>query len=204
MTIRLYDFPDSGNGYKVRLLLTQLGIAFEYVTVDILAGETRTPEFLAINPNGRIPTVILNDGTVLAESNAILFYFAEATPYLPGDRLGRAMVLQWLFFEQYSHEPAIAVVRFWRKHPVPDELRTVLLPQKEAQGHAALGVMETHLQDRVFFVDDRYTIADIALYAYTHVAEEGGFDLAAFPAVRGWLERVAAQPDHIPITRIDF
>jgi glutathione S-transferase len=204
VTIRLFDFPESGNGYKVRLALSQLGVGFEYVPVDILQGETRTPEFLARNPNGRIPIVVLHDGTVLAESDAILFYFAEGTPFLPGDRLGRAQVLQWMFFEQYSHEPTIAVLRFWTKHPVPDELRERLSPQKRDQGHAALGVMESHLGGRSFFVDDRYTIADIALYAYTHVAHEGGFDLDGYPAIRSWLDRVAAQPGHVPITKLDF
>ncbi len=204
MTLRLYDYLDSGNGYKVRLLLSQLGIPFELTTVDITAGETRTPEFLALNPNGRIPAIVLDDGTVLTESDAMLFYFAVGTPYLPDDRLGRAQVLQWMFFEQYNHEPSIAVARFWAKHLEPDELRERLLPQKREQGYAALGVMENRLRDRDYLVGTSYTIADIALYAYTHVAGEGGFDLGDFPAVRAWLDRVAAQPGHIPITKSDF
>jgi glutathione S-transferase len=204
MTLRLYDFLDSGNGYKVRLALTQLGHRFELVEVDIMTGATRTPDFLALNPNGRIPALVLDDGVVLSESDAILFYLAEGTPLLPDDRLDRARVLQWMFFEQYNHEPSIAVARFWTKHVEMTAIQRELLPQKREQGYAALGVMEGHLVGRDFFVADRYTIADIALYAYTHVADEGGFDLAGFPAIRAWLDRVAAQPDHIPITKVDF
>jgi glutathione S-transferase len=204
MTLRLYDFLDSGNGYKVRLALTQLGHRFELVEVDIMTGATRTPDFLALNPNGRIPALVLDDGVVLSESDAILFYLAEGTPLLPDDRLDRARVLQWMFFEQYNHEPSIAVARFWTKHVEMTAIQRELLPQKREQGYAALGVMEGHLAGRDFFVADRYTIADIALYAYTHVADEGGFDLAGFPAIRAWLDRVAAQPDHIPITKVDF
>jgi glutathione S-transferase len=204
MTLRLYDFLDSGNGYKVRLALTQLGHRFELVEVDIMTGATRTPDFLALNPNGRIPALVLDDGVVLSESDAILFYLAEGTPLLPDDRLDRARVLQWMFFEQYNHEPSIAVARFWTKHVEMTAIQRELLPQKREQGYAALGVMEGHLAGRDFFVADRYTIADIALYAYTHVADEGGFDLGGFPAIRAWLDRVAAQPDHIPITKSDF
>ncbi len=197
--LRLYDYLASGNGYKVRLLLHQLGIPFERIELDIVRGATRTPEFLARNPNGRIPTLALEDGTHLAESNAILWYLAEGTALLPDDRLARAHVLQWMFFEQYSHEPNIATVRFWLHTELTDE-RRALLPAKRAQGEAALRVMEGHLGPRSFFVAERYTIADIALYAYTHVAHEGGFDLGPHPAVRAWLERVAAQPGHVPIT----
>jgi glutathione S-transferase len=198
--LTLYDYLSSGNGYKCRLLLHQLGIPFRRVELDILKGETRTPEFLAKNPNGRIPALELEDGTVLAESDAILFYLAEGTPFLPADRLGRAQVLQWLFFEQYSHEPFIAVARFIHHLLPPDTPRRAELPRLEQGGYAALGVMERRLADHTFLVADRYTIADIALYAYTHVAGEGGFDLARFPAVRAWLARVAAQPGHVPIT----
>jgi glutathione S-transferase len=198
--LRLYDYLPSGNGYKVRLLLHQLGIPFERVELDIVRGETRTPEFLARNPNGRIPTLELEDGTPLAESNAILWYLADGSPFLPADRLARARVLQWMCFEQYSHEPNIATVRFWLHTELTDE-RRALLPAKRALGHAALGVMDGHLRDRSFFVDDRYTIADIALYAYTHVAHEGGFELAPYAAVVAWLDRVRAQPGHVPITR---
>jgi glutathione S-transferase len=195
----LYDFLSSGNGYKCRLLLRQLGIPYQRVELDILKGETRTPAFLEKNPNGRVPALELDDGTVLAESNAILFYLAEGTAFLPEDRLGRAQALQWLFFEQYSHEPYIAVARFIRHFLPEDHPRRAELPRLEERGHAALAVMERHLTDRSFFVADRYTIADIGLYAYTHVAHEGGFDLAPYPAVRGWLARVASQPGHVPI-----
>ena len=197
--LRLYDYLPSGNGYKVRLLLTQLGVQFERIELDIVKGETRTPAFLAKNPNGRIPVLELDDGTCLAESNAIMFYLAEGTALLPKDRLARAQVLQWLFFEQYSHEPNIATVRFWLHTEMTDERRT-LLPSKRAQGYAALQVMEQHLRTRTFFVGERYTIADIALYAYTNVADEGGFDLTPYPAINAWLARVRAQPRHIPIT----
>jgi glutathione S-transferase len=198
--LRLHDYLASGNGYKCRLLLHQLGIPYERVELDILKGETRTPEFLAKNPNGRIPALELEDGTVLAESDAILFYLAEGTPFLPEDRLGRAQVLQWLFFEQYSHEPFIAVARFIRHLLPEDSPRWAELPRLEQGGRAALGVMERRLADRPFLAADRYTIADIGLYAYTHVADEGGFDLEPYPAVRAWLARVAGQPGHVPIT----
>jgi glutathione S-transferase len=198
--LRLYDYLMSGNGYKVRLLLTQLSVPFERIELDIVKGESRTPEFLAKNPNGRIPVLELDDGTCLAESNAIIFYLAEGTPFLPTDRVLRAQVLQWLFFEQYSHEPNIATVRFWLHTELTDE-RRALLPSKRAQGHAALHVMERHLAGRSFFVGEHYTIADIALYAYTHVADEGGFDLTPYAAVSAWLARVRSQPRHIPITQ---
>jgi glutathione S-transferase len=195
--LRLYDYYDSGNGYKVRLLLAQLGITYEYVETDIIKGETRTPEFLAINPNGRIPVVVLEDGTPLAESNAILFYFAEGTPYLPSDRLDRARVLQWLFFEQYSHEPYVAVARFLLRHTDPGDPRRAMLEQRQKGGYAALGVMERHLAENPFFVGDRYSIADIALYAYTHLADQGGFELGSYPCVRAWLARVESQPGYV-------
>ena len=198
--LRLYDYLESGNGYKVRLLLTQLGIAFERVELDILKGETRTPEFLRRNPNGRIPCLELEDGTHLWESNAIQFYLAEGSELPPAGRLERAQVLQWMFFEQYSHEPYIAVVRFWR-HAGMVESKRDQLEERVSRGYAALGVMETHLRERTFFVAERYSIADIALYAYTHVAHEGGFDLSRFPAIGAWLARVRAQPGHVPITK---
>lgn len=199
--IRLYDYLPSGNGYKVRLLLTQLGIPFERIELDILKGTTRTPEFLQKNLNGRIPVVELEDGGFLAESNAILFYFAEGTPFLPADRWQRAQALQWLFFEQYSHEPNIATSRFWLQHLELTPERKAALAQKRPLGYAALDVMEKHLTGRSFFVGEQYSIADIALYAYTHVAGEGGFDLAKYPNIRAWLERVRSQPKHISITQ---
>jgi glutathione S-transferase len=199
--IRLYDYLPSGNGYKVRLLLTQLGIPFERIELDILKGTTRTPEFLRKNLNGRIPVVELEDGRFLAESNAILFYFAEGTPFLPADRWQRAQALQWMFFEQYSHEPNIATSRFWLQHFELTPERKAALDQKRPLGYAALDAMEKHLTNRSFFVGEQYSIADIALYAYTHVAGEGGFDLAKYPNIRAWLERAQSQPKHIPITQ---
>jgi glutathione S-transferase len=202
--IRLHDNLASGNGYKARLLLAQLGIPFQRIGYDIDRAETRTPEFLRMNPNGRIPVLELEDGRFLPESNAILFYLAEDTPFLPEERFGRAQVLSWMFFEQYSHEPNIASPRYWITHnlPMTEERRATLEPKRRL-GYAALGVMEGHLKDGgFFFVGERYTIADIALYAYTHVAHEGGFDLEGFPAVRAWLGRVAAQPGYVPITRV--
>jgi glutathione S-transferase len=200
--LRLYDFLPSGNGYKVRLLLTQLGIPFERVELNILQGETRTPEFLRKNPNGRIPVLEIEPGKFLSESNAILFYLSENTHFLPSDSWERAQVLQWLFFEQYSHEPYIATVRFWiTELGKADEYREAI-SQKRESGYAALTVMEKHLTNHQFFVGERYTIADIGLFAYTHVADEGGFDLRQFPAIQGWLERVKAQPHHISITHL--
>jgi glutathione S-transferase len=197
---RLYDYLASGNGYKVRLLLTQLAIPFERVELDILTGATRTADFLARNPNGRIPTLEIEPGVYLAESNAILCYLAEGTPFLPAERLAPAQVLQWMFFEQYSHEPNIATVRFWLSHDLLTPERRAQLESKRALGYAALDVMERHLARRPFFVADRYTIADVALYAYTHVADEGGFDLSRFAAVNAWLGRVREQPRYVAIT----
>ncbi|MDJ0943837.1 MAG: glutathione S-transferase family protein [Kiloniellales bacterium] len=199
--MRLYDFHESGNGYKVRLLLNQLGVPHERIELDILKGETRTPDFLAKNPNGRIPLLELDDGTRLAESNAILFYLARGTDYLPEERLDQARVLQWMFFEQYSHEPYIAVVRFWHFSGQAEAMAKEI-PARMERGYQALGVMEQHLAEQDFFVGGRYSIADIALYAYTHVAEEGRFELARFPKVQAWLARVAAQSGHIPITKL--
>jgi glutathione S-transferase len=197
--MHLFDNLDSGNGYKVRLLFAQLRLDYRWTDLDIDAGKSHTPEFLKRNPNGRIPTLELDDGTNLAESNAILWYLAEGSPFVPGDRLGRAQALQWMFFEQYSHEPYVATPRYIVRHLPADHTRRGELPERLAKGRAALGVMETHLASRRFFVAERYTIADIALYAYTHVAHEGGHDLAPYPNVRAWLARVAAQPGHVGI-----
>lgn len=201
--MRLHDNLSSGNGYKVRLLLAQRGLAFERIEYDIDSGETRTPEFLArINANGRVPVLELDDGRLLAESNAILCYLAEGTPFLPEGRFERARVLQWMFFEQYSHEPNIATPRFWITHHIEmTEERQVALREKRRLGYAALGVMERHLEDHPYFGGERYSVADIALYAYTHVAGEGGFDLSSYPAIHAWLQRVEGQPGHVPITR---
>ncbi len=197
--LRLYDYWESGNCYKVRLLLSQLGIPFERVPVDILEGETRRPDFLARNPNHRVPLVEWPDGKRLAESNAILFFLAEGTTFLPEDPWDRARVLQWLFFEQYSHEPYIAVVRFWHFAKLA-EANAAAIPEKMERGYHALDVMERHLSNRKFFAAKKYSIADIALYAYTHVANEGGFDLGRYDSISAWLERIAAQDNHILIT----
>lgn len=197
---RLHDFLPSGNGYKVRLLLTQLQIPFERIEYNIVRGETRTPEFLAINANGRIPVLEIQPNQFLCESNAILFYLSQGTKFFPNDPWKQAQVMQWLFFEQYSHEPNIATPRFWiTELGKADEYREAL-NQKRELGYAALGVMEKHLTNHTFFVGEDYTIADIGLFAYTHVAHEGGFDLTPFPSIQTWLEHVEAQPGHIRIT----
>ena len=199
--LRLYDYLPSGNGYKVRLLLTQLAIPFQLIERDIIKGETRTAEFLTKFPNGRIPAVEFDDGKLLFESNAIISYFAENTQFLAQSRFERAQVLQWLFFEQYSHEPYLASVRYL-VHVVPEvqDPRRAMLDTMIRRGYDALDVMEKHLASRAWFVGKTYSIADIALYAYTHVADEGGFDLGRYPAIRRWLERVKSQPRHLAIT----
>jgi glutathione S-transferase len=199
--LTLYDYLDSGNGYKIRLLLALLNRPYRWVEVDILAGATRVPDFLARNPNGRIPTLQLEDGTYLAESNAILWYLGEDTRFVPPEPLGRAQVLQWMFFEQYSHEPYVATPRFIKKHLAADSPRRAELSMRLEQGRAALAVMEAHLATRHYFVAERYTIADIALYAYTHVAPEAGLELGPYPHLRAWLARVGAEPGHVLLTR---
>lgn len=205
--MKLYDDPISGNGYKIRLLLAHLSQPYEYIPVNILQGETRTSAFLQKNLNGKIPVLELDSGEHIAESNAILYFLAQGTPYWPADKLLQAYVLQWMFFEQYSHEPNIATPRFWLKSKVLEDtpFNRELLAKKQEAGRTALAVMEKHLMDRTFFVGEQYTIADIALYAYTHVAHEGGFDLGPYTAVRAWLARVSEQPNHITIDqwRID-
>ncbi|HEY2514002.1 MAG TPA: glutathione S-transferase family protein [Polyangiaceae bacterium] len=198
----LYDYLPSGNGYKCRLALHQLEKPFRRVDKDIVAGASRTPEFLAKNPNGRIPLLELEDGRVLSESNAILSYVAEGSHLVPKDPFERALVNQWLFYEQYSHEPNVATARFWI-HYVKDYDRAALA-KKQEQGRYALALMDRHLEGKTFFVGERYSIADIALYAYTHVAEEGGFDLSLYGNVRRWLGEVASQARHVPITFRDF
>jgi glutathione S-transferase len=199
--LHLYDYHESGNGYKVRLLLAQLGLEYERTELDILRGETRTTEFLELNANGRIPLLVLADGRCLAESNAILFYLAQQTAFWPEDRFEQARVLQWMAYEQYSHEPFIATLRFWTFAGQLTEHRAEI-EERRARGEAALDVMEQHLRGHEFFVGGRYTIADIALYAYTHVAEEGGFDLAKRVVLREWLDRIASQPAHVAITDV--
>jgi glutathione S-transferase len=198
--MRLFDYLDSGNGYKVRLILAQLGVLCDWTELDIDKGETRTAAFLQRNPNGRIPTLLLDDGTHLAESNAILWYLAEGSAFVPASQLGRAQVLQWMFFEQYSHEPYVATPRYIVRHLPADHPRQAELPARLEKGHAALAVMERHLERNAFFVQQRYGIADIALYAYTHVAPQGGLLLDNYPAVRAWMGRIAVQPGHVPIT----
>jgi glutathione S-transferase len=197
--MRLFDYLDSGNGYKIRLLLAHLQRDYEWVAVDIMKGESRTPEFLARNPNGRVPTLQLDDGAFVWESNAILWFLAEDTPFMPSTALSRARTLQWMFFEQYSHEPYVATPRFIVRHLPMESPRRRELPDRLEKGRAALGVMEQHLAKHPFFVDDRYGLADIALYAYTHVAPDGGLDLAPFPAVQRWVDRVAVQPGYVPL-----
>lgn len=200
--IVLYDNLSSGNAYKVRLMLHKRGLPYTRIEMNIDAGATRRPDFLALNPDGRVPLLVLDDGTKLPESNAILAYLAKGTDLLPENAADFAQVLRWLFWEQYSHEPNIATLRYWITHKVEmTAYRKLAIEDKRARGVAALDVMETHLAANDFFAAGRFTIADIALYAYTHVAEEGGgFDLAPYPAIRAWLARVAAQPRHIPIT----
>ena len=199
--MRLYDYLDSGNGYKARLLLHQLARPYERVELDIMKGETRTPAFLAKNANGRIPLLELEDGRCLAESNAILYYLAQDTTFFPVSSFEQAQVISWMCFEQYSHEPYIAVLRHWRLHMTMSPEQEARVPEIMEKGNAALQVMEDHLSAHDFFVGGGPTIADIALYAYSHVAADGGFDLAGYPALGAWLERMAQQPRHIPITQ---
>ncbi len=197
--VLLYDSAVSGNCYKVRLLLSQQGIAFERREMDVVDRSGREELLGGLNPALRVPTLVLDDGEPLAESNAIICYLAEGTPMLPAERLERARVLQWLFFEQYSHEPYIAVVRFWELFAA-DPPPAAEIESRRRTGHVALAAMERHLQTREYLVGERYTVADIALYAYTHVAHEAGFEMSAYPAIAAWLARVAAQPGHVPIT----
>jgi glutathione S-transferase len=195
--MKLFNVAYSGNSYKVRLLLSHLAIPCEIVEVDILKGESRTAEFLKINPNGRTP-VLDDDGFVLAESNAILAYLARGTKYLPEERQKFALIFQWMFFEQYSHEPFIATSRFWLQHKPDSPEKTAVLAARRDGGWAALKIMEDHLAANSFFVGD-YSIADIALFAYTHVSHEGGFPLDDFPKTRAWLDRVKKQMDFVPM-----
>ncbi len=217
----LYDSATSGNCYKVRLLFAHLGIQYERQEVSVIDRSDRAELLGKLNPGLRVPTLVLDDGRALAESDAILYYFADGTQYLSEDKFERAKVLQWMFFEQYSHEPHIATARFRSitgimtpesstepAPPRPRGIAAIMTPRPtpealehtQRSGDAALNAMEAHLTDHQFFVGERYSIADIALYAYTHVAPEGGFSLEPYPAIRAWLERVASQPGHIPIT----
>jgi len=192
--VTVYGMKSSGNCYKVQLLLEQLQCPYRWIDIESANGETRTPQFLAKNANGKVPLLELDDGRRLSESNAILNFLAEGTPYLPGDVWLRAQVLQWMFFEQYSHEPYVAVARFICRWLPADHARRADLPRLIERGAQALDVMEKHLVGRDFFVGDDYTIADIALFAYTHCAADGGVDLAAYPAICAWLARVQARP----------
>jgi glutathione S-transferase len=196
---RVYGMSSSGNCYKVRLLLEQLQRPYEWIEIDVRSGATRQPEFLAKNPNGRVPTLEYEPGQYLTESGAILVYLAEGSGFWPQHRLGRAQALQWMFFEQYSHEPYIAVARFICAFLPPDHARRSELPRLHERGDQALAVMEQRLARSRYFVGDAYSIADIALYAYTHAAGDGGFDLQRFPAVRAWLTRVQEQPGFLPM-----
>ena len=198
---RVYGDIQSGNCYKIKLLMNHLEIAHEWIEVDILQGETRTEEFLAKNLNGKIPVLELTSGKCLSESNAILNYLAHGTSYLPDEPWERANVLKWQFFEQYSHEPYIAVARFIAKYlGLPEERKAEFEAKKEG-GNKALAVMERQLSETEFLVNGALTIADISLYAYTHVAHEGGFDLSAYPAIGAWLSRVASHPRHITMSQ---
>ena len=196
----LYSMQRSGNSYKVRLALAQLGIPYRRVEVDILRGESRTPEFLAKNPNGQVPLLEVTPGRFIAESNAILWYVAGGTPLAPEDRVDRAEALQWMFFEQHSLEPNMGAAYFWLALVKGGrELQQHALEDWMEEGYRSLGVMENHLKQERYFAAGRYTIADIALYAYTHLAHACDFDLTTFPAVRTWLDRIAAQPGHVPM-----
>ena len=194
-----YDSPVSGNCYKVRLLLAHLGISYERRELSVVDRSNRPDVLGDLNPAQRVPTLVLDDGRALGESGAILWYFAEGTAFVPEDRYERAQVLQWMFFEQYDHEPALAVVRFWVAYSGRPEAFSDRLEERMAAGYRALDAMERRLDGRQFFVGVRLSLADIALYAYTHVAPEGGFELDSYPAIGAWLDRVTAEPGHVPI-----
>jgi glutathione S-transferase len=196
----LYDSPVSGNCYKVRLLLAHLGIPYERHSLDVIDRSDR-PELIGhLNPALRVPTLVFDDGRALAESNAIIWYLADGTPWIPDDAFERAQVLQWQFFEQYDHEPTIAVARFMLMVSGEPERYAAELPAKQAGGYRALDAMERHLDGRAYLVGDSPTLADISLYGYTHVADEAGLDMSGYPAINAWLDKIAALPGHVPIT----
>lgn len=198
--LTLYSMQRSGNSYKARLALAQLRIPFHLVEIDILKGESRTPDFLAKNPNGQVPLLEVAPGRYLAESNAILWYVAGGTRLAPEDRIDRAEAMQWMFFEQHSLEPNIGAAYFWLALVKGGrDLQQHALDDWMEEGYRSLAVMENHLRAHSFFAAERYTIADIALYAYTHMAHQCDYDLTSFPAICAWLERVAEQPGHVAI-----
>lgn len=200
--LRLYDFLLSGNCYKIRLLMAQLAISYERVELDFVQQENRTPKFLKKNPQGRVPVLEIESGEFLLESNAIMFYLSKGTQLFPDDHLEQSKVMQWLFFEQYSLMPYLAPCRYWmRILNKADEFRDVIA-EKHKSGYAALAVMEQHLQAHRFFVGNNYTIADIGLFAYVHVAHEGGYNMTRFPTIQAWIERVKLQPHYISITQV--
>jgi len=198
--IRLYNSQDSGNSYKVRLLLTQLQVPFERIDIDLLRQETAQPRFRARNPLGQTPFIELDDGRVLAESNAILWHLAEGTPFLPDDRWSRAQILQWMNFEQYRLEPNIGTPRFWITMLKVGDERRAQIAEKLKSGNSALAILDAHLARTPFVAGERYSIADTCLFAYSHVAEEAGYDMEPYPALRQWFARVRAEPRHVPIT----
>jgi glutathione S-transferase len=197
--VLLYNSAVSGNCYKVRLLAAQLGLPLELHELSVVDRSNRAEVLGDLNPARRVPTLVLDDGRPLAESNAILWYLGDGTEYVPGDRYERGQVLQWQFFEQYQHEPSIAVVRFLIAYSGEADTHVERIREQTANGYVALDAMERHLEGHTFLVGERYSIADISLYAYTHVAHEGGFELGPYPAIRAWLDRVAGRPGHIAI-----
>ena len=199
--LKVYGDSRSGNCYKIQLLCAEMEIDYDWEEVDILAGDTRTPQFLAMNANGRIPLLALPDGRYLPESNAILYYLADGSEFFAGDAYSRAEIIQWMFFEQYSHEPYIATSRFIIKYLGNPEDKQRVLEEKKAGGLAALDIMEQQLTDQAFFTGDKFNIADIALYAYTHVADEGGFGLDDYPNIRMWIERIEGRPNFVPMAK---
>lgn len=199
--LKIYGDSRSGNCYKIQLLCAEMGLDYDWEEVDILAGDTRTPQFLAMNANGRIPLLALPDGRFLPESNAILYYLADGSELFAGDAFARAEIIQWMFFEQYSHEPYIATSRFIIRYLGNPKDKQVALEEKKAGGLAALGIMEQQLTDQSFFTGDKFNIADIALYAYTHVADEGGFELDDYPRILEWIERIEGRPKFVPMAK---
>ncbi len=199
--LRIYGDSRSGNCYKIQLLCSEMGVDYDWEEVDIIAGDTRTPQFLAMNANGKIPLLALPDGRYLPESNAILFYLADGSEFFTGDAYARAEILQWMFFEQYSHEPNIATSRFIIKYLGNPVDRQPGLEEKKIGGYKALKIMERQLRRHSFITGDNYNIADIALFAYTHVADEGGFKLDDYSAIREWITTIKGRPNFVPMAQ---